>query len=310
MLIYSIQQYQHSIEDMISHLFPTIALRYHSLLFHIPRLLFPVCYFWDLWQTRGPSAQAVRCVQGRILLMFGFSIGCIPRFGAFWKVTVYKPCLSGSSKGWAALWGQASQEPPLPARQQGQWLHRAGGSPGGPQPGEGAGPGMAARVGDSPMTTRRVCRDRAGQRLSQEVQGARQSQDRGGTSLAQTDLQLRQGPEVSCRLQAKDQRLQARCLLTALHGRLVQVTKPCCIRAGLEQRQQNLYKGKLPGGTLRALTVLWLRFNSVLSIGSSALQRIGAAGGTHSQRRSGAPWRGSVTSNRALRFRTRTSQVL
>lgn len=153
----------------------------------------------------------------------------------------------------------------------------------------GGRPRHGARVGDSPMTTRRVCRDRAGQRLSQEDQGARQSQDRGGTSLAQTDLQLRQGPEVSCRLQAKDQRPQARCLLTALHGRLVQVTKPCCIRAGLEQRQQNLYKGKLPGGTLRALTVLWLRFNSVLSIGSSALQRIGAAGETHSQRRSGAP---------------------
>lgn len=82
------------------------------------------------------------------------------------------------------------------------------------------------------------------------------------------------------------------------------------VRTGLQHRQWNPCKGTLPGDALRAMAVLWLHFNSVLYIGRSALKRTGAAGGTRSQRRSYAPWHGSVTSSRALKFRTRTSWVL
>jgi len=78
--------------------------------------------------------QLAACKGEKIHLVFSFSIGFIPRLGAFWKVTVCKLCLSGSSE------------------QQGQWAHQAGSILAGPQPGEGAGPGMTARVGDS-LTT-------------------------------------------------------------------------------------------------------------------------------------------------------------
>lgn len=44
----------------------------------------------------------------------------------------------------------------------------------------------------------------------------------------------------------------------SFHSRLVQVTKLCCVRVGLEHRQSNPWKATLRGEGLKALTVLTL----------------------------------------------------